>query len=33
LSKASAVLYARGLDKSTEYEADLIGVQLMTIAG
>ncbi len=33
LSRASAVLYARGLDKSTEYEADLIGVQLMTIAG
>jgi predicted Zn-dependent protease len=33
LTKASAVLYARGLDKGTEHEADLIGVQLMTIAG
>lgn len=33
LTRASAVLYARGLDKNLEYEADMIGVQLMTIAG
>ncbi len=33
LTRASAVLYARGLDKGTEHEADLIGIQLMTIAG
>ena len=33
LSQASAQLFARGLDKSSEYEADRIGVELMTEAG
>lgn len=33
LTRASAVLYARGLDKNLEYEADMVGIQLMTIAG
>jgi len=33
LTRASAVLYTRGLDRRAEHEADLVGVQLMTIAG
>jgi predicted Zn-dependent protease len=33
LSQASAQIYARGLDKSSEFEADRIGVELMTQAG
>jgi len=33
LSQASAQLFARGLDKSSEYEADRIGIELMTEAG
>lgn len=33
ISQASAQIYARGLDKSSEYEADSLGVELMTEAG
>jgi len=33
LSQASAQIYARGLDKSSEFEADRQGVELMTQAG
>ena len=33
LSQASAEIYARGLDKTTEFEADQLGVELMTRAG
>ena len=33
LSQASAQIYARGLDKTSEYEADRLGVELMTQAG
>jgi predicted Zn-dependent protease len=33
LSQASAQIYARGLDKNSEFEADRIGVELMTQAG
>lgn len=33
LSQASAQIYARGLDKSSEFEADRMGVELMTQAG
>lgn len=33
LSQASAQIYARGLDKSSEFEADRIGAELMTRAG
>jgi beta-barrel assembly-enhancing protease len=33
LSQASAQIYARGLDKSSEFEADRLGVELMTQAG
>jgi predicted Zn-dependent protease len=33
LSQASAQIYARGLDKSSEFEADRLGAELMTRAG
>lgn len=33
LSGASAQIYARGLDKSAEFEADRLGVQVMASAG
>lgn len=33
LSQASAQIYARGLDKSSEFDADRLGVELMTQAG
>ncbi len=33
LSQASAQIYARGLDKNSEFEADRLGVELMTQAG
>jgi len=33
LSQASAQIYARGLDKGSEFEADRLGVELMTRAG
>ncbi len=33
LSQASAQIYARGLDKSSEFEADRVGVELMTQVG
>jgi predicted Zn-dependent protease len=33
LSQASALIYARGLDKASEFEADRIGLELMTQAG
>lgn len=33
LSQASAQIYARGLDKGSEFEADRIGVELMAQAG
>jgi predicted Zn-dependent protease len=33
LSQASAQIYARGLDKTSEFEADRLGVELMTHAG
>lgn len=33
LSQVSAEIYARGLDKSSEYEADRLGIELMTQAG
>lgn len=33
LSHASAQIYARGLDKNSEFEADRLGVELMTQAG
>jgi predicted Zn-dependent protease len=33
LSKASAQIYARGLDKASEFEADRLGVELMTQVG
>ncbi len=33
LSEASAQIYARGLDKSSEYECDRVGAELMTQAG
>jgi len=33
LSQASAQIYARGLDKSSEFEADRLGAELMTQSG
>jgi len=33
LSQASAQIYARGLDKSSEFDADRLGVELMAKAG
>ena len=33
LAQASGQIYARGLDKSAEFEADRLGVELMTRAG
>jgi len=33
LSQASAQIYARGLDKNSEFEADRLGVELMTQSG
>ena len=33
LSNASGQIYARGLDKSAEYESDRFGVMFMTMAG
>ncbi len=33
LSRASAQLYTRGLERASEHEADLVGVQLMARAG
>ncbi len=33
LSRASAQLYTRGLERASEHEADLVGVQLLTQAG
>ncbi len=33
LSQASAQIYARGLDKGSEFESDRLGVELMTQAG
>ncbi len=33
LSQASAQIYARGLDKNSEFEADRLGVELMARAG